>query len=105
MNHDDPYHSSTDGTLTRRSMLRHSAAAAGAAFTGGALFPSAVSAADGDAGAVLKEGTTILFQGDSITDAGRKRPGNEANNAQALGWGYPLAVAAYLLSTRPEARS
>jgi len=48
-------------------------------------------------------GTTVLFQGDSITDCGRDRGVAEPNVAAALGTGYPLLVAARLLSSRPEA--
>ena len=39
----------------------------------------------------------ILFQGDSITDAGRNREEPSANNNRALGNGYALLAAAQLL--------
>ena len=45
----------------------------------------------------------ILFQGDSITDCGRDRSVAEPNQAKALATGYPLLIAAHLLSERPEA--
>ena len=48
-------------------------------------------------GITLKKGDTILFQGDSITDAGRKRDHTGANEPGALGGGYPLFTAAQLL--------
>jgi lysophospholipase L1-like esterase len=41
-------------------------------------------------------GTTLLFQGDSITDAGRDRARAGANDIRALGSGYPLLLAAEL---------
>lgn len=41
-------------------------------------------------------GTTLLFQGDSITDAGRDRGRAGANDIRALGTGYPLLLAAEL---------
>lgn len=44
----------------------------------------------------------ILFQGDSITDAGRNRSVAAANNAAALGAGYPLIAAAQLLRAHPD---
>jgi len=44
---------------------------------------------------------TILFQGDSITDAGRSREANTPPNA-GLGSGYPLFVAGSLLSAEPR---
>jgi lysophospholipase L1-like esterase len=45
---------------------------------------------------------TILFQGDSITDAGRDRSTAHPNVAWALGTGYPLLVASALLHAYPE---
>lgn len=46
--------------------------------------------------------TTLLFQGDSITDAGRNREITKPNNPSALGSGYANLVAAQLLADRPE---
>ena len=43
--------------------------------------------------------TTVLFQGDSITDAGRGREATEPN--MALGTGYAQMTSAILLSERP----
>ncbi|HEX4574170.1 MAG TPA: SGNH/GDSL hydrolase family protein [Gemmatimonadales bacterium] len=45
---------------------------------------------------------TILFQGDSITDAGRNRSVTEPNHADGLGFGYPLLIASSLLGAHPE---
>jgi lysophospholipase L1-like esterase len=50
----------------------------------------------------LKKDAVILFQGDSITDAGRKRDQHEANNPSALGSGYAYLAAAALLREFPE---
>jgi len=47
-------------------------------------------------------GSAILFQGDSITDAGRNRGVVEPNRSDALGRGYPLLVASALLDQHPE---
>jgi lysophospholipase L1-like esterase len=47
-------------------------------------------------------GSVVLFQGDSITDGGRNRSATGANNAAALGTGYPMLVAAALLGARPD---
>ena len=51
------------------------------------------------------EDTIILFQGDSITDAGRDRK-NEmlANNARMLGRGYPNFIAGHTLAKWPQKR-
>jgi lysophospholipase L1-like esterase len=45
----------------------------------------------------LQSNSTILFQGDSITDAGRKR-----NALEALGEGYVMMTAAWVWATHPE---
>jgi lysophospholipase L1-like esterase len=47
------------------------------------------------------KGSVIVFQGDSITEAGRNRDSKDANAADALGNGYPLLVASPLLAARP----
>jgi lysophospholipase L1-like esterase len=44
----------------------------------------------------------ILFQGDSITDAGRDRRNADANSAPALGGGYPLIAASHVLRAHPD---
>jgi len=38
----------------------------------------------------LADGATILFQGDSITDAGRKKDTKDFNTTGALGSGYAI---------------
>lgn len=45
----------------------------------------------------LKKDNVILFQGDSITDAGRKRDNDQPNAGGALGGGYALMAASSLL--------
>lgn len=45
----------------------------------------------------LKKNMTILFQGDSITDAGRSR-----EDDSFLGMGYPMMVSAILLAKYPQ---
>src|SRR5450755_2232636 len=44
----------------------------------------------------------ILFQGDSITDVGRNRSATGANNAGALGGGYPLIAASHMMRAHPD---
>jgi lysophospholipase L1-like esterase len=51
---------------------------------------------------LIKPGDTILFQGDSITDAGRKRDVTKPNSQVALGHGYAWLAAAELLVGLPE---
>ncbi|WP_428307898.1 SGNH/GDSL hydrolase family protein [Lacipirellula sp.] len=58
--------------------------------------------AEAAAGSPLKPGITLLFQGDSITDAGRSREAaGEANSQPALGNGYAWLAASQLLVDRP----
>ena len=44
---------------------------------------------------------TVLFQGDSITDAGRMKKKNGANSVQGMGRGYVLQTAAKLTAQYP----
>ena len=65
--------------------------------------PELLSAAESKAGKIsLAKNDIILFQGDSITDAGRKRDALDANNTSALGSGYAMLAAAALLNAHPE---
>jgi lysophospholipase L1-like esterase len=50
---------------------------------------------------LIGPGETVLFQGDSITDAGRKKDDPAANSPAALGKGYAWLAAAELLVDRP----
>lgn len=52
---------------------------------------------------LLQSETTILFQGDSITDAGRNRAGYYANDRGGMGSGYVAHVTTELLGERPNA--
>ncbi|MVT11286.1 SGNH/GDSL hydrolase family protein [Chitinophaga tropicalis] len=50
----------------------------------------------------LKKDAVVLFQGDSITDAGRKKDKSDANDSGALGNGYAYLTAAALLKQFPD---
>ena len=65
---------------------------------GAAISPAAVAEPPPAAAATA---TGVLFQGDSITDAGRTRDSAEPNAAGPLGNGYPLLVASAVLAARP----
>ena len=78
--------------LSRRDFLLAASAALGTALIGDAI----------PAVAQPRAGETVLFQGDSITDASRNRMVLEPNVARALGTGYPLLVASDVLRDRPE---
>ena len=52
---------------------------------------------------LIRPGMTVLFQGDSITDAGRDRGLAEPNNVAAVGTGYAcLAIARLLMRFGPN---
>ena len=54
-------------------------------------------------GEPLPVGSVVLFQGDSITDAGRdRRAEGHANHAGMLGRGYPHHIAAWGLTEYPQ---
>jgi lysophospholipase L1-like esterase len=58
----------------------------------------AVTARRAQAAVQLKRGDTILFQGDSITDAGRDRERQDrANDRRAMGRGYPILLASEVM--------
>ncbi|MBE9517210.1 MAG: SGNH/GDSL hydrolase family protein [Bacteroidetes bacterium] len=48
------------------------------------------------------EGDVILFQGDSITDAGRNKRQELPNNAWSFGMGYANYIGSWLLEEMPE---
>ncbi|MFC2089568.1 SGNH/GDSL hydrolase family protein [Bacteroidota bacterium] len=52
--------------------------------------------------AFFSQNDTLVFQGDSITDAGREKKNEWANNGKSLGTGYAMLVAAKLLGSLPE---
>ncbi|MCA9124219.1 MAG: SGNH/GDSL hydrolase family protein [Planctomycetaceae bacterium] len=81
-------------TLSRRQLIERSAIAAGVAAAVAAL-PKQLQASSP---VVLRKGDVVLFQGDSITDAGRDRNNQDkANHARALGTGYPMLIGPELL--------
>ena len=84
--------------LTRRDFVTAASALAGAA-----LLPAAAPSGRPSIPATPPaKGTVVLFQGDSITDAGRDRGVADPNAAGALGSGYPLLVAAAALAAHPD---
>ncbi|MBI2422957.1 MAG: SGNH/GDSL hydrolase family protein [Candidatus Hydrogenedentes bacterium] len=81
--------------LSRRDLIHRASALAGAAAVLGAATPGAHAATR--KGTSLKQGDVILFQGDSITDAGRDKENKNPNSAAAFGDGYALMIASRLL--------
>lgn len=84
---------------TRRNFLQTITTAALGA-TGLALTPAQERQKSGDDFPVIPANATILFQGDSITDAGRDRGAKNANSG--LGSGYAMLATAHLRHKLPE---
>jgi len=85
--------------ISRRRLLHRAASVAALTVLGS----SSSKAQDKAAGATqLKPGAVIVFQGDSITDAGRKKEILEANDSGALGNGYAANAAGEILADHPE---
>jgi len=80
---------------TRRSFLKAATGAVG--LTAIAGLSAAARAASGSSKGLLSNGDVVLFQGDSITDAGRDREKKAVPNDQAgLGNGYAWLAESYL---------
>jgi lysophospholipase L1-like esterase len=99
-----------DRHTTRRRFLSEAVTtAAGVATATSVLTASggcqSVTGASGEpARSLIGSGDVVLFQGDSITDAGRDRgQEKEPNNARALGSGYAFLLASHLLAQHPTA--
>src|SRR6266542_2427677 len=92
--------------LNRRGFLKTSGTILGAAGLAGLSQVSAAAATKTWPPAVhslVRKGEVILFQGDSITDAGRSREKAGVPNEQSgLGSGYAWLVGAELLVDRPR---
>lgn len=96
--------SSESHPVSRRGFLKSSSLAIGAAglvttdVTEASLLPR-------NRAVTIRRGNVILFQGDSITDAGRSRDNEKTsapNNQPGLGNGYAWLAAAELLVDRPD---
>ena len=84
-------------SLNRRHWLQGTAATAGAV-----ALASMAKTSQAAEGVELKKGQTVLFQGDSITDAGRdRRNEGRANHQGAWGRGYPMLLGCELLRDHP----
>ena len=85
--------------ITRREFVTATAGA----LAGTALWPAGAAVGRPSAPATPPaKGSVVLFQGDSITDAGRDRAATDPNAARALGSGYPLLVASAALAAHPD---
>ncbi len=99
-----------DQTMSRRRLLGDTVMAATAGMAGiSALSASGCShstkrPSTGATAGLIGNGNVVLFQGDSITDAGRDRGReNDANDGRALGGGYVYLITSRLLAERADA--
>jgi len=86
---------------SRRSFLKKASLAALASLA----IPEIVSSSTAEASGKrikIQDNNVILFQGDSITDAGRDRNKNLPNDGSTLGYGYAFLTASQLLMQHAE---
>jgi lysophospholipase L1-like esterase len=81
----------------RRNFLKKAAISSMAAFSLHDIVTAGSPASRKQKRISLSGKETILFQGDSITDAGRNREADDFNNPRALGSGYAMLASASLL--------
>ncbi|MEN8118511.1 MAG: SGNH/GDSL hydrolase family protein [Bacteroidota bacterium] len=92
-------------SLSRRNFLTKSTAGAAVLASIPAIVSSCISKEDKSTDAkysMIEKGNTILFQGDSITDAHREKEKELPNNAGSFGLGYAFLAASHLLNSLPE---
>lgn len=91
--------------LSRRNFLLKSATGAAALASIPSIVSSAIPASvekPKKKYSIFEKGNTLLFQGDSITDAGREKEKELPNNPQSFGSGYAFLAASTLLNALPE---
>ena len=88
--------------FTRRKFFKRAGLGAAAVSGMPLLLRSCINEEDtGRIHAYFSRGDVVLFQGDSITDAGRNRQQEEANNPWSFGVGYANHAASWLLEEMP----
>jgi lysophospholipase L1-like esterase len=91
----------SNNKISRRNFIRTFAATTTIGGVSAVLYPGCSGNLTFAQKSIINKNSTILFQGDSITDAGRnRRKEGDANNSDALGKGYVYLIAAQLLADR-----
>jgi len=91
--------------ISRRKFLNRTVTGSAALASIPAIVASSISTPENeetDKYARFKEYDTILFQGDSITDAGREKEKELPNNPRSFGSGYAFLAASRLLNALPK---
>jgi lysophospholipase L1-like esterase len=86
---------------SRRNFLKSTSLLGAGALTIPQIVSAAYSEEQGRKRFSISTEDVILFQGDSITDSGRKKDSPDANNAAAMGNGYAMIAASELLFKNP----
>jgi lysophospholipase L1-like esterase len=90
--------------LSRRKFFVKSAAGTAALVSIPAIVSASVAPSKNEGSkkySIFAEGDTVLFQGDSITDAGREKERELPNNPASFGSGYAFLAASALLNELP----
>ena len=87
---------------SRRDFLFKSSAGAAALISIPTIVSSSVGSKKKRQSSFFERGDTVLFQGDSITDAGREKQRELPNNGSSFGGGYAFLAASHLLNSFPE---
>ncbi|MEJ2596664.1 MAG: SGNH/GDSL hydrolase family protein [bacterium] len=88
-------------TFSRRSFFRNAGLGTAAVAGMPLLLQSCAPASNDNIPNFFSEGDVVLFQGDSITDAGRNKRQELPNNAWSFGMGYANHIASFLLEMLP----
>src|SRR5680860_364871 len=89
--------------ISRRNFLTKSAVSAAALASIPAIVSASIPGTDKKTKySLFGKGNTVLFQGDSITDAGREKEKELPNNPGSFGYGYAFLTASALLNALPE---
>ncbi|KPK87363.1 MAG: hypothetical protein AMS27_02660 [Bacteroides sp. SM23_62_1] len=87
-------------SISRRNFLKTSTFSTATLASIPAIITSCIKP-DVNAGGIIDSNNVLLFQGDSITDAGRDKEHELANNAGSFGNGYAYIIASNLLRKYP----
>lgn len=91
--------------LSRRKFFAKSAAGAAALVSIPAIVSASMAPSKSEGSitySIFEKDDTVLFQGDSITDAGREKEREVPNNPASFGSGYAFLAASTLLNELPE---
>ncbi len=89
-------------SFSRRKFISNSAGSIGLSTLIGSILSSFIEEKTKKKKSIITANSTILFQGDSITDTGREKKLELPNNANSFGNGYAFLAASSLLNSLPK---